>query len=356
VKGSRAFIDGSLASNKGSIDIEGSASWRELSAWSANVTLTGKQLKIQSDPVQESQVNHKIKINAAPGRIQIGGTVDIPKASIDVAELPQGAARVSSDVVVIEDIDETVLPTTIVAKNSNMQILLDVDVSLGDDVELSAYGLKANLTGDMNIRQRSPKPVQLGGEIAVVDGIYKQYGQNLKANGQILFVGPVNQTRLDIDAVRTIEAEDRVAGLRIQGTVASPEIVLFTEPGDKPQDSILSYIVLGRDIKETTDQEANLLATAALALTVKGGRSLAGGIASALGVQDFAFETRGRGDDTELVVSGRLNDRLLLRYGRSVFQPISTLYLRYDLTKKLYLEAAQSSLEQAVDLFYSFSF
>jgi translocation and assembly module TamB len=138
--------------------------------------------------------------------------------------------------------------------------------------------------------------------------------------------------------------------------VASPEIVLFTEPGDKPQDSILSYIVLGRDIKETTDQEANLLATAALALTVKGGRSLAGGIASALGVQDFAFETRGRGDDTELVVSGRLNDRLLLRYGRSVFQPISTLYLRYDLTKKLYLEAAQSSLEQAVDLFYSFSF
>jgi translocation and assembly module TamB len=75
-----------------------------------------------------------------------------------------------------------------------------------------------------------------------------------------------------------------------------------------------------------------------------------------LGVEDFAFETRGNGDDTELVVSGRLNDRLLVRYGRSVFQPLSILYLRYDLTKKLYLEAAQSSLERAVDLFYSFSF
>jgi translocation and assembly module TamB len=234
--------------------------------------------------------------------------------------------------------------------------LLDVDVSLGDDVELSAYGLNANLTGDMRIRQKSPNPPQLGGEIAVVDGIYKQYGQNLEANGQILFVGPVNQTRLAIDAVRKIEAEDRVAGLRIQGTVESPEIVLFTEPADKPQDSILSYIVLGRDINETSDQEANLLATAALALTVRGGRSIAGGVASALGVQDFAFETRGKGDDTELIVSGRLNDRLLLRYGRSVFEPLSTLYLRYDLTKKLYLEAAQSSLEQAVDLFYSFSF
>jgi translocation and assembly module TamB len=237
-----------------------------------------------------------------------------------------------------------------------MQLFLDVDVSLGDDVELSAYGLNANLKGDMSIRQRSPNPLQLGGEIEVVDGIYKQYGQNLEARGQILFVGPINQTRLAIDAVRTIDTEDRVAGLRIQGTLTTPEIILFTEPGDKPQDSILSYIVLGRDINETTDQEANLLAAAALALTVRGGRTIAGGIASALGVKDFAFETRGNGDDTELVISGRLNDRLLLRYGRSVFQPLSTLYLRYDLTKKLYLEAAQSSLEQAVDLFFSFSF
>lgn len=358
VKGKRAFIDGSLASGKGSIDIDGSANWRQLSAWSASVTLTGEKLNIQSDPVQESQVNHRIKIDAAPNRIQVGGTVNIPKAVIDVAELPKGAARLSDDVIVIEDIDETVLPTSSAGRKSEngMMILLDVDVSLGEDVELSAYGLTANLTGDMRIRQKSPNPIQLGGEIEVVDGIYKQYGQNLEANGQILFVGPVNRTRLDIDAVREIPAEDRIAGLRIQGTVETPEITLFTEPGDKPQDSILSYIVLGRDINETSDQEANLLASAALALTVKGGRSIAGGVASKLGVEDFAFETRGRGDDTELVVSGRLNDRLLLRYGRSVFQPINTLYLRYDLTKKLYLEAAQSTLEQAVDLFYSFSF
>ena len=167
----------------------------------------------------------------------------------------------------------------------------------------------------------------------------------------------MNQTRLDIDAVREIDSDDvdRTAGLRIQGTVASPEITLFTDPSDKSEDAILSYIVLGRDINEASDQEANLLATAALALTVKGGRNIAGGIANALGVEDFALETKGSGNDTELVVSGRLNDRLLLRYGQSVFDPTSTLYLRYDLTKKLYLEAAKGT-EDAVDLFYSFSF
>lgn len=359
VKGRRAFIDGSLDSNDGSITLEGAANWRVLSAWSANVTLTGERLNIQTDPVQESLVNHQIKIAAAPGRIQVGGSVTIPSATIDVAELPQGAASVSSDVVIIEELEEAEKASAASKKSSAdsaMQILLDVDVSLGEDIELSAYGLDANLTGDMTIRQKSPNPIQLGGEIEVVDGVFKKYGQDLEANGQILFVGPITQTRLAIDAVRSIEGEDRIAGLRIQGTVEKPEINLFTEPADKQEDSILSYIVLGRDINEASDQEANLLSAAALALTVRGGQSIASGVGDALGIEDVSLESRGKGDDTELVVSGRLNDRLLLSYGQSIFEPLSTLYLRYDLTKKLYLEAAQSTLANAIDLFYSFSF
>ena len=54
-------------------------------------------------------------------------------------------------------------------------------------------------------------------------------------------------------------------------------------------------------------------------------------------------------------MSGRVNDRLLLKYGQSVFEAQKTLYLRYDLAKNLYLEAAQGA-QRAVDLFYEFSF
>ena len=358
VQGRRAFIDGALNSDEGSITIEGAANWRVLSAWAAEVTLTGDALNIQSDPIQESHVDHQIRINATPRNIQVSGTIDIPMAVIDVGELPQGAATVSSDIVIVEDIEETTQSDTAIAasKDAGIPLIVDIDIVLGDEVALSAYGLTANLTGDISVLQKSPNPPQLGGEIEIVDGIFKQYGQDLEATGQIIFVGPINQTRLDIDAVRTIDSEDRVAGLRIEGTVAVPETSLFTEPGDKQQDAILSYIVLGRDINDdTSSQEANLLASAALALTVKGGQSIAGGLANVLGVQNIAFETQGQGDDTQLVVSGRVNDRLLLRYGRSVFAPESTLYLRYDLSKKLYLEAAQSA-ERAVDIFYQFSF
>ena len=355
VKGKRAVIDGKLtSSDKGAITIDGSANWQQTSAWRAEVKLNGEKLNVQSEPLQKSSINHQIRISAQPGIIRVNGDIDIPMAVINVEDLPEGAASVSSDVVIIEDIKPE-KPGAKKPSASATRIIVGLNITLGDDVTLSAYGLNANLTGDMSVKMNSPNPIQLGGEIEVVDGIYKQYGQNLTANGKILFVGPVNQTRLAIDAVREIDSEDRTAGLRIQGTVATPEITLFTEPSDKSEDAILSYIVLGRDINEASDQEANLLATAALALTVKGGRNIAGGIANALGVKDFALETKGSGNDTELVVSGRLNDRLLLRYGQSVFDPTSTLYLRYDLTKKLYLEAAKGT-EDAVDLFYSFSF
>jgi len=359
VKGRRAFIEGALDSTgDGAIAIDGSANWQQIEAWRADVTLTGSALEIRSDPLTDSLVSHEITIGARPASVRVGGSVDVPFARINVAELPKGAATLSDDIVVVEDIDEEAEELA-VDPPGELDLRVDVDVSLGDDVALDAYGLKANLTGDMSVSLRSPDPVQLGGEIRVVDGIFKQYGQNLEASGQIIFVGPVDRTALDIQAIRRIETEEpeRIAGLKITGDVAEPDITLFTEPGDKSEEAILSYVVLGRDIGEASDQSASLLASAALALSVKGGRTIGSGVADAIGIEDFALETRGRGDDTELVVSGRLNDRLLLSYGQNVFDSSgqSTLSLRYDLTKKLYLEAIDGA-NQAVDLIYSFSF
>ena len=350
-KGQTLTLDGQLLSDEGSVSVEGSGSIKP-EQWFVKARLQGEGLTIRTDPVQDSIVNHDITVSANQKSTDIRGSIEIPMAIIDVEELPEGAATVSSDVIIIED-EEITAAADSNPTNSNLRVQLAIN--LGDNVNLSAYGLAARLEGDMDIQMRSPNPPQFGGEITVADGVYKQYGQDLQASGQVLFVGPLDNTRLAIDAVRQIDNENRTAGLKIQGTVAAPEITLFTEPSDKSQDAILSYIVLGRDINQASDQDANLLAAAALALTVKGSRNLAGGIASALGVQDFALDTKGSGDDTELVISGRLNDRLLLRYGRGVFGTQNTLYLRYDLTQKLYLEAAQGA-EQAVDLFYSFSF
>ncbi|MBX2836987.1 MAG: translocation/assembly module TamB [Gammaproteobacteria bacterium] len=355
INGKRAFIQGALDSGDGDITLTGNANWAR-SPWRVRMDVSGEQLAIVQAPIESSEVFPKLVIRAQPGAIKVNGTVEIPKAVINVRDLPQGAATLSSDIVVIEDQYEADAFKSVETSGPGTDLEVAVTVTLGDEVELSAYGLDANLTGDIKVSIESPNPPQLTGEITVVEGIYQQYGQDLKVtDGQILFVGPIDQTRLNMDAVREIETEERIAGLSLQGQIAEPEVTLFTEPADKPQESILSYIVLGRDLSEASDQESNLLASAALALTLKGSRGVAGNVAERIGIEDFALDARGQGDDTEVVVSGRLNERLLLRYGRSVFQPESTLYLRYDITRQLYLEAAQG-VEQAVDLFYSFSF
>ncbi len=352
--GQRAQIGGNLIAGDGSIDIDGTASWSD-GSWQADVAIDGQQLDVVSEPLLESDVYPSITISARPGTVRIEGSIDIPSALIDVAELPEGATTLSDDIVIVEDLPPQGSSSKDLDTAGSTDLRIELDVTLGDDVEVDAYGLTANLTGDIGVSMRSPDPVNLSGSITVVDGIYKQYGQDLEASGEIFFVGPVAATRLELQAVRDIELENRLAGLLIEGRVEDPEVSLFSDPADKSDDSILSYIVLGRDINEASDEETNLLTTAALALGVKGGSFVGEKVSDVLGIEDFGLETRGTGDDTELVVSGRLNDKLLVKYGRSVFDVESNLYLRYDLTKKLYVEAAEG-VERAVDLFYEFSF
>jgi translocation and assembly module TamB len=52
-----------------------------------------------------------------------------------------------------------------------------------------------------------------------------------------------------------------------------------------------------------------------------------------------------------VVASGKLTDRLTLRYGVGVFEPANTVALRYQLTKRIFLEAA-SGLASSLDVFY----
>ena len=62
----------------------------------------------------------------------------------------------------------------------------------------------------------------------------------------------------------------------------------------------------------------------------------------------------GAGEESQVVVTGNLTDRLSIGYGVGVFSPIAELTLRYKLWRNLYLEAV-SGASQAVDLVYTFS-
>ncbi len=140
-----------------------------------------------------------------------------------------------------------------------------------------------------------------------------------------------------------------VAGLRITGSAEQPRIDVFSEPA-MSQEQALAYLVLGRPLGADTG-DSNLLAQAALGLGLAGSSSITGGLAQRLGIQDFQLDTEGTGASTSVVATGRLTERLALRYGVGVFEPSNTIALRYQLTRRIFLEAA-SGLASSLDLFY----
>ena len=78
-------------------------------------------------------------------------------------------------------------------------------------------------------------------------------------------------------------------------------------------------------------------------------------MANHLGIKDFELDTEGSGNDTAVVASGKINERLSVRYGVGVFEPASTIALRYKLSKRVYVEVA-SGVASSLDIFYKRDF
>jgi translocation and assembly module TamB len=186
------------------------------------------------------------------------------------------------------------------------------------------------------------------GELSLNNGRYRAYGQRLTIRrARLLFIGPIDQPYLDVEAIRRVDSV--VAGLRLSGNAEQPTSEVFSEPA-MSQEQALSYLVLGRPLGQNSGDN-NMLAQAALAMGLAGSAPLTGGLAQGLGIKDFQLDTAGSGTSTSVVASGSLSERLSLRYGVGVFEPANTIALRYELSKRLYLEAA-SGLASSLDLFY----
>jgi translocation and assembly module TamB len=99
-----------------------------------------------------------------------------------------------------------------------------------------------------------------------------------------------------------------------------------------------------------------VLQQAALALLGRGGKNnTAGNIASRVGLDEIGFKGPGTGEDATgaaLTFGKRLSTNLYLTYERSLSGTLGTLYIFYDLTRRLTLRG-QTGEKSAVDLIYT---
>lgn len=342
VDGEQLRLDGDWRSgDQGLGQIGGTVDWRN--ALDLDIRVSGSRLPVIVEPYAELEIEPDLRLQLADDQLAIVGKVGVPRGDITVRELPPSTVTVSKDVVIIgEEAEEARAP---------LAMRMDVRVEVGQDrLRFSGFGLTADLAGYLHIGD----DLDTRGELNLNNGRYRAYGQRLTIRkAQLLFTGVLSQPFLDIEAVRRIEADNVIAGLRITGSAEQPRVDVFSEPA-MSQEQALSYLVLGRPLGADSGDN-NMLAQAALGLGLAGSASVTGNVAQRLGIQDFQLDTEGSGTDTSVVASGRLTERLTLRYGVGVFEPANTVALRYQLTKRIFLEAA-SGLASSLDIFYRRNF
>lgn len=350
--GTSSVLQGQINTTHGQINLAGNADWNQIEAWRARISAKGENVRITVPPMVRLDISPDIVFDASPQLFALNGRVDIPWARIVVQELPQSAVGVSGDEVIL---DQQLKPVVTGPKTAAIPINSNLIIHVGNDVRLDAFGLNAQLKGDLKMVQDS-HGLGLTGQIDIPSGRFHAYGQDLIVNkGQLLFSGPPDQPLLNIEAIRNPDSteDDVTAGVRVTGLADAPKLEVFSDPV-KSQQEALSYLLRGQGL-DSSGADSNMMTSMLIGMGVAKSGQLVGKIGETFGVSDLALDTQGVGDSSQVVVSGYVLPDLQVKYGMGIFDSLATLTLRYRLMPKLYLEAV-SGLDQALDLLYRFEF
>ena len=350
--GQQATLQGLLNTSKGQIDLNGDAMWPEPGHWHATVNVKGDELSVQI-PQAQLKLAPDLTLTARPGLASLNGRVHIPYARISIDSLPQAAVALSDDLVLLDDSLQPI-PTE---QQTAFPLQTDINVVLGRQVQLSAFGLQTRLSGNLRVRQQPKQPPRVNGDVSLQDGTFRAYGQDLLIRqGKMSFNGPADQPFLNIEAIRNPAnmEDDVIAGIRVTGPADEPTVSIFSEPA-KPQANALAYLLMGRDIGSDSGSAGSALTTSLIGLSISSTGAVVGELGEAFGVSDLTLDTAGAGDNSQVTVSGYLSRDLQIKYGYGIFNAVGEFTLRYRLMRNLYLEAV-NSLDNAVDLLYKFEF
>lgn len=348
--GMSSTLQGMIQTAHGNIALNGDADWRQLDAWRARIAAKGDRLRVTVPPMVRMDVSPDLVFEATPELFNLDGRVDIPWARITVQEVPESAVGVSSDEVLLDKNLQPVAP-----QSASIPINSNLVIHVGNDVRLSAFGLKAKLNGDLKLVQDS-RGLGLNGQINIPSGRFHAYGQDLVVRkGELQFAGPPDQPYLNIEAIRNPEAteNDVIAGVRVTGLADEPKAEVFSDPAMSQQEA-LSYLLRGQGL-DANGSDNSALTSALVGLGLAQSGQVVGKIGETFGVSNLALDTAGVGDSQQVQVSGYVLPGLQVKYGVGIFDSLATLTLRYRLMPKLYLEAV-SGIDQALDVLYQFEF
>ncbi|MEH6551235.1 MAG: translocation/assembly module TamB domain-containing protein [Pseudomonadales bacterium] len=339
--GREARLSGNLDVDTGDIQLVGKADWKS-NDWSADMHLLADNLLIEPMYRSNLHVNADLLLEAGPQNIKLSGDVSIPKARINIRELPTSAISPSQDTVLLHEEAE---PSELWAVNTDLRLLL------GDDVQFRGFGLYSKLKGNLQLRQQDQNPLVSSGAISLIDGRYKAYGQDLVIkDGRMIFSGPIDNPDVLIKAERNNRSiESITVGVLVEGQISAPELSLYSTPAMSDNDKI-HFLLTGRMPDESSEQQG-MMSQAVVSAGLASTNERAGEVASQMGINDFNIGTDTGESGQEAQMSGYLGPNLYLKYGYSIFEQTSAFTARYRLSDNIFVEA-YSGKTSAVDILW----
>lgn len=361
IQGTSAILEGAFNSGKGVGKITGLATWSGSPRIQLN--LAGQELLVAQPPMISASVSPNIEVDIQPARraLTVRGDIKVPRAIISMPESSPNVVGTSGDVRIVRSNEDQL---AILKASRPWRIDADIDVSLGNSVIFRGFNSTIPLVGGINLRQRGTQiALQANGAIGVSRQVtIEAYGQRLELTRAIArFGGELANPGLDIDASKDVQ--NSTVGVRITGQASSPNIQIYNDAGLTEQEA-LNALLTGRissgagSVNNTEGFKSdvnNTLAAAGISMGLGGTRALTNQIGRSFGLSGLALDAQGSGNDTQVSVTGYITPDLYLRYGVGIFTPVNTLTLRYQVNRRLYLEAT-SSLERAIDVFYNWKF
>jgi translocation and assembly module TamB len=326
-----------------------------------DLQINAQNLRVSNRADRRLSVSGEVTARMSNGQLQLRGGL---KADQALFVLPDNSTpSLGDDVVVFRpgmgelNLNALTAPSDPHAPSSSGLRMPDVLVmlDLGSDFQLQGQGLNTRLTGQVELLSNASTRGQprLSGQVRTEGGRYKAYGQMLSIEtGVLRFSGPYDNPSLDIIALRPNLPHK--AGVQITGTALLPRIRLYADP-DLPDADKLAWLVLGRSAANGGGESA-VLQQAAVALLSGNGKSLSGELANSLGLDEISLGSGSRSDATAtgaaVTLGKRLSKDFYLAYETSLSGAFGSLYVYYDLSRRLTLRA-QAGQQSTLDLIFT---
>jgi len=323
-------VEGLVRSGAGQITLEGVTPVLPTSERPGRILIRGSDFLVANNTEVRAVISPAFDVALAGDSLTVRGGVDIPIARIQLSEIP---------VVAIAPSDDIILTDPGARGRRERPIVASVRIVLGDSVTFRGFNFDAKLGGAVLVSTAPDQLTRASGQIVIIEGQYKAYGQDLAIeNGVVRFAGgPVDNPTLSIRAIR-YATDSTIAGIAMAGSLKEPQVTLFSTP-QMSQSQVMSYLITGHPVGQGGGSSGNFLNKALSALGLQGGNVLAGALGREVGLSAATIETEEDLAEASLHLGRYLSPNLYVSYGIGLFDPVSTLRLRYILSRRWTLQA-----------------